>query len=131
MKKTIALSLALITSILLLVSCSPAFSDDYYNEISSYVKLNADYLEASEDLEYFFYDEVNESATKSYYGYYYAKDGGRYPYISSGMTVDKTAVSSKDGGFYFGEASDENDWCFIKAINKNWFYFESHDYIYN
>ena len=131
MKKTIVISLLIISVLLVFSSCSPAFSEDYYEEISSYVKLNIDYIETNGELEYFMYNEVDETAVKSYYGYYYSKSGAREPYITDTMFIDKASVESGDGGYYYGEVSDEGDWCFIKSITSQWYYFESHDYIYN
>ena len=130
MKRIIAFSVLTILSIMMLVSCSTAYSSDYYDEISSYVKTNADYISTSEDIEYFHYSETASTETKSYYGYYYTKNGGLHPYVADGMVLS-SAVESKDGGYYYGDVSDESDWCFVKAITPNWFYFETHDYIFN
>ena len=130
MKRIITFSVLTILSIMMLVSCSPSFSSTYYDEISSYVKTNAEYIEVSNDLEYFLYYESSSDNIKSYYGYYYAKDGGRHPYILDSM-VFSTAVESGDGGYYYGDVSDESDWCFVKAITRGWYYFETHDYTLN
>ena len=130
MKRIIAFSVLTILSIMMLVSCSESYTNAHYEEISNYVKANADYITTSEDLEYFLYNEKVETGVKSYYGYYYAKDGGRHPYIMDGMVLS-SAVESRDGGYYYGDVSEESDWCFVKAIKSNWFYFETHDYIYN
>ena len=31
-----------------------------------------------------------------------------------------------DGGVYFGKPNDGTDWCFIKKITSNWYYYELH-----
>ena len=131
MKKIVAFSVLTILSIMMLVSCSTAYSSTYYDEISSYVKTNAPYIETSGEVEYFLYSEVPGTEVNTYYGYYYAKNGARQPYSKENMSIDTSKVEAKDGGFYYGEVDEKSDWCFIKAITKGWYYFETHDYIYN
>lgn len=31
-----------------------------------------------------------------------------------------------DGGTYFGKPDNGTDWCFIKKITNNWYYYELH-----
>lgn len=31
-----------------------------------------------------------------------------------------------DAGTYFGKPNDGTDWCFIKVITDNWYYYELH-----
>ncbi|MBQ3041159.1 MAG: hypothetical protein IJD42_06135 [Clostridia bacterium] len=129
MKKIIAF-FVLITFVLMLVGCSASFSKSYYEEVSNYVAEHKSSLSPSSEIEYFFYDAVNDTNENTYYGYYYSKEGVILPCEQDKMSLPKTYTEG-DGGYYFGEASDESDWSFVKKIENNWYYFETHDYIYN
>ncbi|MBQ8545561.1 MAG: hypothetical protein IJ437_01330 [Clostridia bacterium] len=128
MKKLIALFI-LITFVFMLVACGSSYSKDYYEEISSYVNENEGKITHNEKLEYYFYDTIVNTNENTYYGYYYTKSNEIVPCEEDTMDLPKT-YTEDDGGYYFGEASDKNDWCFVKKIDNNWYYFETHDYIY-
>ena len=129
MKKIIAF-FVLITFVFMLVGCGASFSKSYYDEVSSYVAEHKSSISPSSDIEYFFYDTIDDTNENTYYGYYYSKNDHVVPCEQDKMSLSKTYTEG-DGGYYFGEVSDTSDWCFVKKIENNWYYFETHDYIYN
>ena len=84
----------------------------------------------SKDVEYYFYNTINDVTENTYYGYYYTKNGDKLNCAQDKMILP-IAYTEGDGGYYFGKVSDSSDWSFVKQINGNWYYFEAHDYIYN
>ncbi len=131
MKKIVCILIIVIFA-LSLVSCGgEKYSKDYYEEIKTYIK-NANGLTPpeSKDVEYYFYNTINDVTENTYYGYYYTKNGDKLNCAQDKMILP-IAYTEGDGGYYFGEASDEGDWSFVKKIENNWYYFETHDYIYN
>lgn len=130
--KKIAVILLVLTFALSLVSCGgEKYSKDYYEEIKTYIK-NANGLTPpeSKDVEYYFYNTINDVTENTYYGYYYTKNGDKLNCAQDKMILP-IAYTEGDGGYYFGKVSDSSDWSFVKQINGNWYYFEAHDYIYN
>lgn len=130
--KKIAVILLVLTFALSLVSCGgEKYSKDYYEEIKTYIK-NANGLTPpeSKDVEYYFYNTINDVTENTYYGYYYTKNGDKLNCAQDKMILP-IAYTEGDVGYYFGKVSDSSDWSFVKQINGNWYYFEAHDYIYN
>ena len=130
MKKIVCILIIVIFA-LSLVSCGgEKYSKDYYEEIKTYIK-NANGLTPpeSKDVEYYFYNTINDVTENTYYGYYYTKNGDKLNCAQDKMILP-IAYTEGDGGYYFGKVSDSSDWSFVKKIENNWYYFETHDYIY-
>lgn len=128
MKKLAALFIML-TFVFMLVACSQSHSQNYYDEISSYVNEHKNTISHTGEIEYYFYDTIADTNENTYYGYYYSQNNEILPCEQDKMDLPST-YSEGDGGYYFGEAKDTGDWSFIKKIDNNWYYFEAHDYIY-
>lgn len=96
-----------------------------YNEISNYVLENKDTILSEKEIEFFDYETIGLSSAGVYYGYYYTADNevvipDFYQDDNWGEQYDE------DGGTYFGKPNSGTDWCFIKQITDNWYYYELH-----
>ena len=125
MKKQIAFLIALMMIVSLTACGKETVSNEKYNEISNYVLEQVDNFSAGAVIEYFSYT----TAEGVEYGYYYAEYNeivipdaynGEYISIMSGNRYEA------DGGTYFGKPNNGTDWCFVKQITDQWYYYELH-----
>lgn len=109
-----------------LVACEGmSISNKRYDEISSYVLGNVDTLSTEKELEFFDYESTGLSIGGVYYGYYYSANNEMViPDYYSGDNIGEKYEA--DGGMYFGKPNNGTDWCFIKEITDNWYYYELH-----
>ena len=104
-------------------------SNEMYNEISDYVTENMALFSPAKVNE--FYDYKTEGLTIGgvYYGYYYSSENEwLLPDFYSGNDLGKIQndLHNGDDGVYFGKPNNGTDWCFIKIISDNWYYYELH-----
>lgn len=129
MKKMFAV-LILFSVVILLSACSAmSISNKKYDEISDYVLENIDALSSDKKIEFFDYKVAGLSIGGTYYGYYYTEnDEIVLPDFYDGNDLEqiKNEKYEADGGTYFGESNNGTDWCFIKKITDNWYYYELH-----
>ena len=128
MKKLMAL-FVIVAFVFMLVACGTTHSESYYEEIFDYVNEHKSTISHTGEIEYYFYDTIANTNENTYYGYYYSKNNEIAPCEQDKMDLPKS-YTEDDGGYYFGEVSDKSDWSFVKKIDNNWYYFETHDYIY-
>jgi len=109
-----------------LTSCSGmSVSEKKFNEISNYVIDNIGTLSTEKDLKFFDYESSGLCVGGVDYGYYYSKNNEIVvPDFYSGNELE--TQSEADGGTYLGEPNSGTDWCFIKKITENWYYYELH-----
>ncbi len=129
MKRVCALFI-LFTIIISLTACNDIFiSKDKYDEVSSYVLNNISSLSPNEDVEFFDYNSTGLAIGGVNYGYYYTKNNEKLlPDFYNGNDIDKikTDKYEADDGVYFGKPNNGTDWCYIKEITNNWYYYELH-----
>lgn len=125
MKKLFSVLICVIVIISLTACEGMTVSDKRYDEISNYVLENIDNLTCEKEIEFFNYETTGLSIGGVYYGYYYTLNNevAVPDYYSGGNLGEK---SEADGGTYFGKPNNGTDWCFIKKITDNWFYYELH-----
>lgn len=113
--------------VVLITSCIGApVSIEKYNEISTYVLENKDVILHEHDKEFFDYESSGLTVSGVYYGYYYTSDNEVVvPDLYSGDNLGHDKYND-DGGTYFGKPNDGTDWCFVKQITDNWYYYELH-----
>ena len=100
-------------------------SNKMYIEISDYVTENMDSFSPTEENEFHDYKATGLSIGGVYYGYYYTLNNEiAVPDYYSGENLGEKFEA--DGGTYFGKPNNGTDWCFIKKITDNWFYYELH-----
>lgn len=100
-------------------------SNRKYNEISDYVLDNIDTLSSKQKTEFFDYEATGLSIGGVYYGYYYTDNNEvLVPDFYLGNNLGERYEG--DGGTYFGKPNNGTDWCFVKQITNNWFYYELH-----
>lgn len=121
--------LAILTCVLVMLSFTScegmAISNKRYNEISNYVLENIDTLAPEKEIEFFDYETTGLSIGGVYYGYYYTvKNEISVPDFYLGDNLGEQY--ELDGGTYFGKPNSGTDWCFIKKITDNWYYYELH-----
>lgn len=129
MKKAVVLLIVLAVA-LSFASCGQKYSNDYYEEVSTFVRQSNGIIPPLKDVEYYFYDTQSGASTNDYYGYYYTKNGEKLNCAQDKMDLP-SEYTENDGGYYFGKPKAKGDWSFVKEIRDNWYYFEAHDYIYN
>ena len=96
-----------------------------YDEISNYVLENIDTLSPEKEIEFFDYEATGLSIGGVYYGYYYtANNDIEVPDFYAGGNLGERYEA--DGGTYFGKPNNGTDWCFIKKITDEWYYYELH-----
>lgn len=104
-------------------------SGNMYNEISEYVTENMDTFYPTSENEFYDYQATGLTIGGVYYGYYYSvKNEILLPDFYSGNDLGEIQndMHEDDGGVYFGKPNNGTDWCFIKKISDNWYYYELH-----
>ena len=116
--------------VLSLSACSGmSVSINMYKEISKYVTENVDTFSPTEENEFYDYETTGLSIGGVYYGYYYSSENELLlPDFYGGNDLGKIQndMYEDDGGMYFGKPNNGTDWCFIKKISDNWYYYELH-----
>lgn len=121
--------LSILTFVLVMLSFTAckgmSVSNKRYDEISNFVLENIDTLTSEKEIEFFDYEITGLSMGGVNYGYCYtANNEITVPdYYSGGNLGEKYEV---DDGIYIGKPNNGTDWCFIKKITDNWFYYELH-----
>ena len=125
MKKLLSIIISIVL-ILSLVSCEGmAISNKRYEEISNYVLENIETLSSEKEIEFFDYETTGLSIGGVYYGYYWTVNNEVVvPDYYSDDNMGERYES--DGGTYFGKPNNGTDWCFVKEITDNWYYYELH-----
>lgn len=125
MKKLFSVLIFVIVIISLTACEGMSVSDEKYDEISNYVLENIDNLSSEKQIEFFAYETTGLSTGGVDYGYYYTLNNeiAVPDYYSGGNLGEKY---EDDNGTYFGKPNNGTDWCFIKQITDNWFYYELH-----
>ena len=125
MRKLISILVCIIVMISLTACEGMSGSNKKYNEISNYVLENIDAISSEKEIEFFDYETTGLSIGGVYYGYYYTLNNeiAIPDYYSGGNLGEKYEA---DDGTYFGKPNNGTDWCFIKKITDNWFYYELH-----
>ena len=125
MRKLISILVCIIVMISLTACEDMSVSNKKYNEISNYVLDNIDAISAEKEIEFFDYETTGLSIGGVYYGYYYTlyNEIAIPDYYTGGNLGEKYEA---DDGTYFGKPNNGTDWCFIKKITDNWFYYELH-----
>lgn len=125
MKKLFSVLICVIVIISLTACGGMSVSDKRYDEISNYVLENIDNLSCEKEIEFFDYETTGLSIGGVFYGYYYTLNNeiAVPDYYSGGNLGEKYEA---DDGTYFGKPNNGTDWCFIKKITDNWFYYELH-----
>lgn len=124
--KRLMIFLTCVLVVISLTACSGmSVSTKRYEEISNFVLNNIDNLSSEKEIEFFDYETTGASIGGVYYGYYYtANNEIAVPdYYSDDNLGEKY---EGDGGTYFGKTNSGTDWCFIKKITDNWYYYELH-----
>ena len=104
-------------------------SNKMYNEISEYVNENIDSFYPTEENEFYDYKTTGLSIGGVYYGYYFSAKGEvLLPdfYCGNDLAKIQNDIREDDDGVYFGKPNNGTDWCFIKVISDNWYYYELH-----
>ena len=129
MKKIFCL-LSLCAIFVFLSACSGmSVSNKMYNRISDYVGENMDTFSPTEEIEFYDYKTTGFSIGGVYYGYYYSVENKfLIPdfYCGNDLEKIKNDIREDDGGVYYGKQNNGTDWCFIKKISDNWYYYELH-----
>ena len=125
MKKFLITVICALT-ILSCVACGGmSVSNKRYEKISNYVLENIDDFSVKNELEFFDFETTGLSIGGVYYGYYYtANNEIVIPDFYGGNNLGERYEA--DGGTYFGKPNSGTDWCFIKEITDNWYYYELH-----
>lgn len=125
MRKLFSILICIIVIVSLTACEGMSESNKRYDEISNYVLDNIDALSSEQEIEFFDYETTGLSIGGVYYGYYYTQNNeiAIPDYYSGGNLGEKCEA---DGGTYFGKPNNGTDWCFIKKITDNWFYYELH-----
>ncbi len=125
MKKFVVFSVFALIIITLVFCEGTSISEKMYDEISNYVLNNVDTFSPEKEIEFFDYDSSGTAIGGVYYGYYYTKNNEiEVPDFYSGGNFGGKYES--DGGTYFGKPNSGTDWCFVKKIVDNWYYYELH-----
>ncbi len=123
------LSLFILCSLVLSLSSCRSVSSKMYNEISDYVTENLHTLSPAGKNQFYNYKTTGLSIGGVYYGYYYSSENKfLLPDFYSGTDFVKIQndMHKDNGGVFFGRPNNGTDWCFIKKISENWFYYELH-----
>ena len=103
--------------------------DAKMDEISEYVTENIDSFSPTKENEFYDYTTTGLSIGGVYYGYYFSAENNiSLPDFYCGNDLEKIQndMSEDDGGVYIGKPNNGTDWCFIKEISDNWYYYELH-----
>lgn len=125
MKKWITAFIVLAVLCSLTACGGMSISDDKYNDISNYVLEELDDFSPKKEVEFFEYI----ASGGVYYGYYYTESNEiMIPDIYGGSDMAKMNGNryEADGGTYFGKPNNGTDWCFVKKITDQWYYYELH-----
>ena len=125
------LGLFILCSVVLCMSAcnGMSISNKMYNEISKYVTVNIDSFSPTKENEFYDYETTGLSIGGVYYGYYYSAENEiLLPdfYCGNDLEEIQSDIREDDGGVYFGKPNNGTDWCFIKKISDNWYYYELH-----
>ena len=125
MKKLISVLMCVVI-VLSFAACSGmSISNSKYNEISDYVLDNMEALSPERETAFFDYEATGLSIGGVYYGYYYTENNEvLVPDFYSGDNMGEKYQD--DDGTYFGKPNNGTDWCFVKQITNNWYYYELH-----
>lgn len=125
MKKLFSI-LICVAFMLFVTACEDiSISNKRFDEISNYVLDNIETLSSEKEIEFFDYETTGLSIGGVYYGYYYTLNNEiAVPDFYSGGDLGERYEA--DGGTYFGKPNNGTDWCFVKKIADNWFYYELH-----
>ena len=125
MKKLISVLMCVFIVISFTACSGMSISNSKYNEISDYVLDNVDTLSPEQETAFFDYETTGLTVGGVYYGYYYTGNNEvLVPDFYSGDNLGEKYES--DGGTYFGKPNNGTDWCFVKEITNNWYYYELH-----
>lgn len=125
MKKCIIILISIFVILSLNACGGMSISNERYDEISNYVIENSDALLPEKETEFFDYETTGLSIGGVYYGYYYTVDDEIV--IPDFYSDDNLGEQYEaNGGVYFGKPNNGTDWCFIKKITDNWYYYELH-----
>ena len=103
---------------------SGGYSEEKYQEISANYAENSAYF-SSEDDSFVVYEAKGAFDGSTYYGYYYSSNNEIL--IPDFYMADNLGEKSEaDGGTYFGKPNNGTDWCFVKQITDQWYYYELH-----
>ena len=128
--KKITFCLMTLILILCVSSCGKGFSKGKYDEVSKYVNENKENITVDSEIEYYNYEANTSGFVNITYGYYYTEKSEIVSCAQDKMNLPTEYTELADGGYYFGEVSENSDWSFIRKITDNWYYFEVHDYLY-
>ena len=120
------LFLILVLVIVCFTACAKtSISTQGYDEISIYVMDNKDSISIEKELEFFDYEAKGLTVGGVYYGYYYTANN---EVVVPDFYADDNLGEryEADGGTYFGKPNNGTDWCFVKQITDNWYYYELH-----
>ena len=109
--------------------CGTSVSNKMYSEISEYVTENIDSFSPTKENEFYDYTTTGLSIGGVYYGYYFSAENNiSLPDFYCGNDLEKIQndMCEDDGGVYIGKPNNGTDWCFIKKISDNWYYYELH-----
>ncbi len=129
MKKLLSLFVSCFILLSLSACSGMSVSNKMYNEISKYVTENMDTFSPTEKNEFYDYETTGLSNGGVYYGYYYSSENELLlPDFYGGNDLGKIQndMYEDDGGVYFGKPNNGTDWCFIKKVSDNWYYYELH-----
>ena len=129
MKRLFCLGIIFVLIISLIACAGMSASNKMYNEISKYVTDNMNSLNPTEENEFYDYEATGLSIGGVYYGYYYSAENEiLLPdfYAGNDLDIIQNDVQEDDDGVYFGKLNNGTDWCFVKKIFDNWYYYELH-----
>lgn len=129
MKRLFCLTIILFLIASLTACAGMSVSNKMYNEISKHVTDHMNSLNPTEENEFYNYEATGLSIGGVYYGYYYsAENESLLPdfYCGNDFGIIQNDMYEDDGGVYFGKPNNGTDWCFIKNISDNWYYYELH-----
>lgn len=129
MKRLLCILILCFLSFSLSACSGMSVSNKIYNEISKYVTENMDTLSPTSENEFYDYKATGISVGGVYYGYYYSTENEfLLPdfYCGNDLLKIQNDLHNDDDGVYFGKPNNGTDWCFIKKISDNWYYYELH-----
>lgn len=129
MKRLFCLVFACIMVISLSACGKEEISTEVYDEVSKHVKENITSLKPTEETQFYNYREEKSKKESVHYGYYYNnKNEIMLPEFYDGDDLEKIQgdIYEGDNGIYFGKPNSDADWCYIKMIAENWYYYEMH-----
>ena len=129
MKRLFCILLVVSLVVSLSACAGMSVSNKMYNKISKYVTDNMNSLNPTEENEFYDYKATGLSIGGVYYGFYYsAKNEILLPDFYCGNDIEKIKYDVREDydGVYFGKPNNGTDWCFVKKISDNWYYYELH-----